>query len=143
MICSTSNKAYIFLGFLQTGSYILQFQMFSSNANRKINSFLCYLQLVRNWFDDITLLGTFPLECMVYSFVLSRGTSSQLCTHEASFPRKTHFPVKITYFFSEMEKLMKHTFCQQILSFTTVTFVMKTSNENKRRNFVTQVQDSF
>ena len=42
-----------------------------------------------------------------------------------------------------MEKLMKHTFRQQILSFTTVTFVMKTSNENKRRNFVTQVQDSF
>ena len=42
-----------------------------------------------------------------------------------------------------MEKLMKHTFCQQILSFTTVTFVMKTSNENKRRNFVTQVHDSF
>ena len=76
-------------------------------------------------------------------FVLSRGTSRQLCTHEASFPRKTHFPVKITYCFSEMEKLMKHTFRQQISSFTTVTFVMKTSNENKRRNFVTQVHDSF
>ena len=29
-----------------------------------------------------------------------------------------------------MEKLTKHTFRQEILSFTTVTFVMKTSNEN-------------
>ena len=42
-----------------------------------------------------------------------------------------------------MEKLMKHTFRQQISSFTTMTFVVKISDENKRRDFVTQVQDSF
>ena len=99
--------------------------------------------MLGNRFVNITLLGTFPLECMVYSFVSSRGTSRQLCTHEASFPRKTHFPVKITYCFSEMEKLMKHTFRQQISSFTTMTFVVKISDENKRRDFVTQVHDSF
>ena len=76
VICSTSNKAYIFLGFLQTRSYILQFQMFSSNVNRKINSFCVISNSLGNRFVNITLLGTFPLECMVYSFVLSRGTYS-------------------------------------------------------------------
>ena len=47
------------LHFLRIGSYYSQFQMFSFNVNRKINSFLCYFQPVEKSICQYNLIGYF------------------------------------------------------------------------------------